>query len=161
MILSALLLLIFVLRRGHYDIEDLFLITNSGLLVHHVGKTETLNEEDIKDDDIIASMFVAVQAFIIDAFAAGGEDNLKRMDYGDKTVMIYKGDKLLLSAFITGQATKSLYEKIEGFITDLEEQYKDEIEKISRGLIELPEAKEMLISLLDGEYSRDEWKKNT
>jgi hypothetical protein len=157
LILITSLLLVIAIKRGHYNIEDIFLITTSGLLVHHVGKPKDLEEEQ-KDEDILASMFVAVQQFIMDAFASGGDDNLKRMDYGDKTVMIYKGDYMLLSVFINGQATKALYEKMEEFVVDSEELYKEHLERLLDGHVQLPHIDETLSSFLEGNYSKGEWK---
>jgi hypothetical protein len=186
LVLVSILALVLVTRRGFYTIEDLFLITSSGLLITHVGRNKKMEsmrdaesgevshsegieqaetEESFpntngeeKDEDILASMFVAVQQFVKDAFANDDNESLKRMDYGDKTVLIYKGEYVILSAFITGQASKSLHRRMEILIEDVEERYGGHLVRMGGGLGELEGADQMLTSILEGKYTKGSWK---
>ncbi len=157
-ILTGILIAIFIARRGFYYVEDIFLITHSGLLIAHVGGVS----EEGKDDDVLAGMFVAVQEFVKDAFANEadeGRENLNRMDYGNKKVLIFMGDKVRLSAFLSGQATKSFYKKMGDFVEDVEEKYEAVLNKDLFSMGEFFEIEDMMMSLLNGSYSKGYWKK--
>jgi hypothetical protein len=157
-LLIAILIAIFIARRGIYNVEDLFLITHSGLLIAHVGS----EKEEGKDEDIVASMFVAVQDFVKDAFADEtdeGRENLNRMDYGDKKVLIYMGEQVRLSAFLSGQFINPFYKKMEDFVGDIEERYAGALNKDLLNNNEYPEIENMMSSLFEGSYSKGYWKK--
>ncbi|UCG69363.1 MAG: hypothetical protein JSV09_16560, partial [Thermoplasmata archaeon] len=159
LILVVTLILVLLAWRGFYTLEDLFLITNSGLLIEHAGIPRKLDGNE-KDDDILAAMFVAVQEFVKDAFARKEGENLNRMDYGGKTVMIYKGKYLILSAFISGKARNSFYDLMRDFVEGAEEYYKEYLEG-GGNMIVLPflDVKTMLSAFLQGNYTRGDWEK--
>ena len=123
LVLAGLLAIALIARIARYKLAELFLITKSGMLIEHKGVTK----DDDKDKDILASMFVAVQSFIKDAFAEEDTEFLKRMDYGKKTVLIIMGEHVLLTAFITGQESKKFLNEMKGFINNLEQRYKGAI----------------------------------
>lgn len=158
LIVAFLVLLLF--RRGMYALEDLFLITKSGLLIEHAGTTRDYEKGDEKDEDILAGMFVAVQEFIRDSFGGDEEEHLKRLDYGDKTVLIYRGDHIILASFLTGALTKPFYRKMRMFVEDVEEHYEGEVEDWSGDIADLPEIEVKLHSLLEGRYPRNNRKSN-
>jgi hypothetical protein len=150
-VLAILLIGAMLSRIARYSVEELFLITKSGMLIVHKGVHK---EDDEKDKDIVASMFVAVQSFIKDAFAEDDADVLKRMDYGDKTVLINMGNSVLLTAFITGQESKLYLNNMKEFIDHLEERYEGAIEMWDGNYENLPEIDELLESFFDGTFKK-------
>jgi hypothetical protein len=100
-------------------------------------------------------MFVAVQEFIRDSFGGDEEEHLKRLDYGEKTVLIYRGDHIILASFLTGALTKPFYRKMKMFVEDVEEHYEGEVEDWSGDIADLPEIELKLHSLLEGRYPRN------
>jgi hypothetical protein len=159
-VLIVAILVLLLVRRGIYVLEDLFLITKSGLLIEHTGTTRDYEKGDEKDEDILAGMFVAVQEFIRDSFGGEEEEHLKRLDYGDKTVLIYRGDYIILASFLTGRLTKPFYKKMRMFVEDVEEHYEGEVEDWSGDIADLPEIEIKLHSLLEGRYPKNNRKNN-
>jgi hypothetical protein len=150
-LLVGLLFVALVTRIARYRLAELFLITKSGMLIEHKGITK----DDDKDKDIVASMFVAVQSFIKDAFAEEDSEFLKRMDYGDKTVLIIMGESVLLTAFIKGQESKKFLNDMTGFIEYLEKRYEGAIEMWDGNYDNLPDIGDVLESFFNGTFKRD------
>lgn len=150
-VLAILLVSAMLSRIARYSVEEIFLITKSGMLIVHTG---VYKEDDEKDKDIVASMFVAVQSFIKDAFAEDDAEVLKRMDYGDKTVLINMGNSVLLTAFITGQESKLYLNNMKEFVDHLEERYQGAIEMWDGNYQSLPEIDVLLESFFNGTFKK-------
>jgi hypothetical protein len=151
LVLAGLLAVALITRIARYKLAELFLITKSGMLIEHAGITK----DDDKDKDILASMFVAVQSFIKDAFAEEDTEFLKRMDYGEKTVLIIMGESVLLTAFITGQESKKFLNEMKGFINYLEKRYEGAIEMWDGNYENLPDIGLVLESFFNGKFKRE------
>jgi hypothetical protein len=150
-VLAVLLSGALIARIARYKLEELFLITKSGMLIEHKG----IHMDEEKDKDILASMFVAVQSFIKDAFAEEDTEALKRMDYGDKTVLIHMGNYVLLTAFITGQESKIFLKDVKEFIDHLEKRYEGAIEQWNGNYDNLPDIDKLLGSFFDGTFRKE------
>jgi Na+-transporting NADH:ubiquinone oxidoreductase subunit NqrB len=151
-VLVGILISLLLAWKGVYAVEDLFLITKSGLLIEHAGVKMSYEKGGEKDEDILAGMFVAVQEFIRDSFGGEEEEHLKRMDYGDKMVYIFRGNFVILAAFMQGRLPKPYYRKMKDFVEDIEERYKGELENWTGNIDAFPDIKAMLKSLLEGRF---------
>ncbi len=142
-------------EKKDYNIKDVFLIHESGVLITH--STRAPDEE--RDEEILAGMFTAVQNFVKDAFAEDEKNILKRMDYGDKTVLIHKGNHVLLAVFFTGGEPDWALESMKNFVEDLEKKYEGKIEDWSGDHEELEEIEEIVEYLLEknGKYAKGDW----
>ncbi|MFW5952557.1 MAG: hypothetical protein ACOCSJ_00175 [Candidatus Natronoplasma sp.] len=147
----------FYVKRGEYTIEDIFLIHDSGGLIKHIART--VNEE--RDEDILAGMFTAVQNFVDDAFAEEDDEVLKRMEYGDKKVLVHKGDSVILAVFISGDEPKWALEGMKNLVSDIEERYGEDIKDWPGGLKDVSDITEMLEALHEsrGKYRSGDWEK--
>jgi len=149
--------IILYIKKGDYTIEDIFLIHNSGVLIKHI--TRTLKAE--RDEDILAGMFTAVQNFVDDAFAEDDSESLKKMEYGEKKVLVHKGDFVILAVFISGEEPKWTLEGMKNLVLDIEEKYGESIENYSGDLRELKGIEDMLKALHKGrgKYKQGDWEK--
>ncbi len=145
------------LKKEEYTIEDIFLIHESGALIKHI--TRTLKAE--RDEDILAGMFTAVQNFVDDAFAEEEDEVLKRMEYGDKKVLVHKGDSVILAVFISGDEPKWALEGMKNLVSDIEERYGEDIEEWSGDIKDIPGIAKMLKALHKGrgKYEYGDWQK--
>ncbi len=142
-------------KRREYTVDDIFLIHSSGVLIKH---TTRMMKAD-RDEEILASMFTAVQNFVKDAFAEEEDESLKRMDYGDKKVLIHKGDYVTLAVFFSGNEPKWMMDSMENLVSDIEERYGEELEGWSGEVEEVGGITEMLKDLLKGRYQEGDWRK--
>ena len=145
------------IKKGRYTIEDIFLIHDSGVLIKH--NTRTLKAE--RDEDILAGMFTAVQNFVDDAFAENDSESLKKMEYGEKKVLVHKGKNVILAVFVSGEEPKWTLEGMQNLVSDIEERYGETIENYSGDISELKGIEDMLTALHQGrgKYRQGDWKK--
>ena len=88
-----------------FEVDEVFLITNSGLLLRHLGKDKSVD----MDDDILSSMLTAVSEFVKDSFAANKEEGeLDELQYGSLRVILEYGKHVYLAAVVRGQESKNL-----------------------------------------------------
>ena len=81
-----------------YSVEQVFLIhRKSGLLLQHVAAQGSV----LKDADMISGMLTAIQDFLTDSFAEGGQE-LDTIDAGRFTLWIQYGPGVLLAGAVNG-----------------------------------------------------------
>ncbi len=107
-----------------YALENLFLIHNDGRLVSNV----TREENTMLDKDVVSAMFTAVQEFVRDSFQKG-EVGLKKLEIGDKNVVIEKGHSAYLALIYSGYPAKDTFSMLPMLMRDIEERYKERLEK--------------------------------
>ncbi len=93
-IVATLVVLLYFGQRK-IEIEEAFLMHRSGILIHHVSQGPDLK----KDDDIVASMFVAIQEFARDSFKS--EALLDEMSFGGRKAAVVRGEHTILAAVIS------------------------------------------------------------
>jgi outer membrane protein OmpA-like peptidoglycan-associated protein len=95
---------ILLARSLLYRVEQVFLIhRKSGLLLQHVSAKDAV----LKDADMISGMLTAIQDFVSDSFAEGGQD-LETLDVGHFKLWIQYGPKAMLVGAVTGTAPSAL-----------------------------------------------------
>lgn len=96
----------YVIRRSMlYQVEQVFLIhKETGVLLHYVQSNDALN----KDPDMIAGMLTAVQDFMRDSFQVEDSSNLDKLNFGDMTVTLEVGPKVVIAFVVRGNPPPSL-----------------------------------------------------
>jgi hypothetical protein len=107
-----------------FNLENLFLIHNDGRLITHVTK----EENTLLDKDVVSAMFTAVQEFVRDSFQKG-EVGLKKLEIGDKNVLIKKGNSVYLALIYSGWPPSEKFEELSMLLRDIEERYKATLER--------------------------------
>ncbi|MGB2581976.1 MAG: hypothetical protein WBD03_05855, partial [Thermoplasmata archaeon] len=135
-----------------FALQDLFLIHNDGRLISIVTKEEST---DI-DKDVVSAMFTAVQEFVRDSFQAG-EIGLKKLEIGEKNVLIEKGSFVYLAMIYSGWPPKNLFDALRMLLSDVEERFKGRIERWNGTKKALKGVDEMLQSYMDLGYEPGAW----
>jgi hypothetical protein len=135
-----------------YALENLFLIHNDGRLVSHVTK-----EENTKlDKDVVSAMFTAVQEFVRDSFQKG-EVGLKKLEIGDKNVVIEKGHSAYLALIYSGWPQKETFDMLPMLLRDIEERYRDQIERWNGTAKAVRGVDKMLQDYMAGSFKPGAW----
>ena len=144
----------FIARRlpRPYEVEDLFLIHNDGRLVSHVTK----DEDSVMDKDVVSAMFTAVQEFVRDSFQAG-EVGLKKLEIGDRNVVIEKGGSVYLAMIYSGWPPKVVFDTLAMLLRDIEERYRGKIEKWNGTKKTIKGVDEMLQEYTARKYMPGSW----
>ena len=82
-----------------FTVEDVFLITGSGLLLKHITK----KAKSGMDDDILTAMLTAVKDFVKDSFSSREEGELDELQYGRLRILLEYSRKVYLAVVVAGQ----------------------------------------------------------
>jgi hypothetical protein len=135
-----------------YALENLFLIHNDGRLVAHVAKVENTK----LDQDVVSAMFTAVQEFVRDSFQKG-EVGLKKLEIGDKNVVIEKGSSAYTALIYSGWPDRETFEMLPMLLRDIEERYKGKLEKWNGTTKTVKGVERMLQEYMAGVYKPGTW----
>lgn len=135
-----------------YAVENVFLIHNDGRLIAHVTKEENTSI----DKDVVSAMFTAVQEFVRDSFQQG-EVGLKKLEIGNKNVVIEKGSSAYIAMIYSGWPPKEVFANLTMLLRDIEERYKGRIEKWNGTLKSLKGVEQMLHIYVSGEFKPGYW----
>ena len=89
--------------QGTYLVEDVFLIHSDGRLITHQSR----KFREAIDEDIFSGMLTVVQDFIKDSFRRS-RTALKRLEFGDSTILIERSPHTYLAAVLIGEEPKLL-----------------------------------------------------
>ncbi len=132
-------------------IEDVFLIYNDGRLINH--QTRRLKPD--VDNEILSSMFTAVQNFIKDSFGSGGRNKvLERLDFGDNSVFIEHGDNCYLAMAAMDIGEDELQEQLKCASRDISNAYSGPLKNWSGDFDEFIGVETYIQKLLAGEYKK-------
>jgi hypothetical protein len=169
-----------------YDIEEIFLIHNSGKLLNHIYcKTHSKF-----DDEIFSGMFTAIQEFIEDTFTHGDESDAKsslsdnfnseldshdsimnpskrgkqpmklnEFKVGDNQVIIEHGKYIFMAVVYSGPGTIALHKVIKQSITDIETDFGNKLEYWDGDIKQVAGIKKHLEALLPKEELDEELNK--
>ncbi|MDD1770411.1 MAG: PKD domain-containing protein, partial [Methanomassiliicoccales archaeon] len=97
-IVLAALLAFFLVRNKRAAVDEVFIIYEDGRLIAH----QTRRLKPGMDDEILSSMLIALQSFVKDSFKDESATHLQRLDFGEKMILIEKGDHLFLAVVLHG-----------------------------------------------------------
>ncbi len=139
--------------RKSMTIEDLFLIHRNGMLIEH----HTRRLKVTVDHDILSGMLTAIQEFTRETFMYGDEGGLKKMDLGDRSIFLGRGDFVTLALVVRGEEPEDMSEGMGRLIADIEERY-PEIEYWDGTVGAFKGLPEMLGAYVKGSYDKGFWR---
>ncbi len=125
---GALTLLSYLVLKSKGEpphVEEVFTVYNDGRLISHVSDKVYEDDSEIPDEDIFTGMLTVVQAFIEDSFHSRDETDLKKLEFGKKTIMFKSGAHINLVLVYTGDATNKMHTAVVAQQNLIEETYKE------------------------------------
>ena len=139
--------LLMVWRSSPTVIDEVFLMTPTGLLLKHY--TRRLRPD--QDEDILAGMLTAVQNFVRDSFdEAGGRLNEIRFENYD--ILISHRKNVVVAAIISTKKPERLRNQLNNVTDDLELRFGDQIKNWSGDRAELGGVDAAMKRFLSGKY---------
>lgn len=126
-------------------IEDIFLMHNNGCLVAHA----TRRLKPSMDVDILGAMLVVIQDFVKEAFKDEAKFTLRNISFGNKSIVINKGQWVILAVVLGGKANKYLHNKIRGAIDEIEEKYRGVLPQWSGLIDDLRGCRDIIAEIYD------------
>ncbi len=149
-ILTTLVVLLYAGQRK-IVIDEVFFMTKGGLLIRHVSRRPELK----KDDDLVASMFVAIQEFVRDSFRR--EASLDSVAFGSRHAAVVRGELTILAAVISHGDAEDVAPELLAAIRSLEARYWDVLLSWNGSLEGLRGVDEALHALMTGKF-RSAWR---
>lgn len=115
----------YFLREGRIAVDETFVIYKDGRLISHT----TRRLKPGMDDQVLGSMFVAIQDFVKDSFKDLTSFTLRRLDFGEKSIVIEKGDHVYVAAVLHGAASHKVASRMEKIADAIEERFEEELEE--------------------------------
>jgi len=135
--------------RPRGDLEDIFLLHRSGLLLKHYTRRLRPN----MDSDVLSGMLVAVQEFIKDSFRQEG-GTLDEIRFGEMRIEVLEGKWTIIAALIRGEATESHRVQMRAALKDLEGRYEDLLIDWDGTMDRIPEVDRIMARLIEGGYAQ-------
>ncbi|MFO8109463.1 MAG: hypothetical protein R6U17_02930 [Thermoplasmata archaeon] len=104
-------------------IQDVFLIHESGMLLAQ----RSSHHESGMDDDLFSSMLTAIQDFIRDSFKEEENYGIKRLEFGNKKILVEKGKYTFIAVVYRGRVVSSVEQKMQLVLKKIEEDYEDDL----------------------------------
>lgn len=118
-VLAALGTAGYFFRESRIAVDETFVIYGDGRMMAH----STRRLKPGMDDQVLSSMFVAIQDFVKDSFRGETSFTLRKLDFGDKSVLIEKGRNIYLAAVLHGKPSRKVTNRMKKVVDEIEEQY--------------------------------------
>jgi len=135
-----------VAGQRRIDIDEVFLVHRSGIMIQHYSPASSLK----KDDDLVASMLVAIQDFVEDAFRT--EATLDEFSFGRRSAAFVRGRNIVLAAIISRGNGAYMIPQMRAAANALEEAHGPDLAAWDGRLASLGRAREIMDTLLTGGY---------
>ena len=113
----------YFMREATIAVDETFVIYSDGRLLAH----STRRLKPGMDDQVLSGMFVAVQDFIKDSFKDETSFRLRKLDFGEKSVLVEKGEHLFLAVVLHGKASKKVARRMKGVLDDIEKAFAEHL----------------------------------
>ncbi len=124
---------VYVTRRAR--LEELYLMHDSGMLIRHWSRTQGM----VHDSDIMSGMLIVLQEFVRDSFDDRG-GTLEQLRFGQRQVLMLRGQHTVLAAVIVGRYLNSLPRKLQIAVWEFERSHSDILAKWDGNVALLPQA---------------------
>ena len=149
-VLTTLVVLLYVGQR-HIVIDEAFLMTKGGILIRHASR----QPESQKDEDLVASMFVAIQEFVRDSFRR--EASLDAVAFGQRRAAVVRGELTILAAVISHGDADAVTPELLAAVRSIESRYWNVLLSWDGNLSRLDGVDEVLARLMRGKF-RSAWR---
>jgi hypothetical protein len=116
---AAVLLAIYLVREGTIAVDEVFVIYNDGRMLAH----STRRLKPGMDDQVLSGMLVAVQDFVKDSFKDETSFTLRKMDFGERAVLIEKGQHIILAVVLHARASRKVATRMKIVVDDIEDVF--------------------------------------
>ncbi len=120
---AAVIIAIYFLKEGKIAVDEVFVIYNDGRMLAH----STRRLKPGMDDQVLSGMFVAVQDFVKDSFKDETSFTLRKMDFGERSVLIEKGQHIYLAVVLHAKASKKVAVRMKVVVDEIEDVFSEHL----------------------------------
>ena len=109
----------YFMHESRIAVDETFVIYRDGRLISH----NTRRLKPGMDDQVLGGMFVAIQDFVKDSFKDITSFTLRKIEFGEKSILIEKGEELYLAVILHGNASKKVSSRMKKVVDAIEDAY--------------------------------------
>jgi hypothetical protein len=109
----------YFMHESRIAVDETFVIYRDGRLISHT----TRRLKPGMDDQVLGGMFVAIQDFVKDSFKDITSFTLRKIEFGEKSILIEKGEELYLAVILHGNASKKVSSRMKKIVDAIEDAY--------------------------------------
>ncbi|OGS52233.1 MAG: hypothetical protein A3K75_00770 [Euryarchaeota archaeon RBG_13_61_15] len=117
--LAAIGTVAYFARESKIAVDETYVIHNDGRMITH-------NARRLKpgmDDQVLSGMFTAIQDFVKESFKDITSFTLRKLEFGEKSVLIEKGEHVYLAVILHGHASRKVAARMQRIVDDIESRY--------------------------------------
>jgi len=118
-LLVVLLMLMAYLYLSRPIIDEVFVMYQDGTLLAH----QTRRLKPGMDDQILGGMLIALQNFVRDSFKDESSTVLRRMDFGERKILVERKDDFFMAVVLSGKRAGSAPQRMMKVLDQIEEGY--------------------------------------
>ena len=131
-------------RPSDFIVEEVFVIYGDGRLICACGR----EAQGLEDADLMSGMLIAIQGLVQDGLKKGGD--LDSITIGDNTVLLTKGEFIILASVVYGQVDANFREDLRSLVRRIEGAHAGVIEDWDGDASVLSEVTDMVMPLVVG-----------
>jgi len=109
----------YLVRETRIAVDETFVIHNDGRMISH----STRRLKPGMDDQVLSSMFTAIQDFVRESFKDITSFTLRKIEFGEKSVLIEKGRDVYLAVILHGHASRKVAAKMQRALDEIESKF--------------------------------------
>jgi len=119
LLLAALIVLLGYLFLSRPIVDEVFVMYQDGTLLAH----QTRRLKPGMDDQILGGMLIALQNFVRDSFKDESSTVLRRMDFGERKILVERKDDFFMAVVLSGKRAGSAPQRMMKVLDQIEEGY--------------------------------------
>ncbi len=128
-------------------IDEVFVMYKDGLLITCSTKKADQQDDGV-NEDILAGTLMTIQDFIEVSFGKMGASGLKEIKFGDREILIERGDNIITAVVASGDIPDNFNEYVQEVIGKIEDRYQAPLTDWDGNLSDLVGVQQMLTNLL-------------
>lgn len=123
LLLVGLLVLMIYLYLSRPIVDEVFVMYHDGMLLAH----QTRRMKPGMDDEILGGMLIALQNFVRDSFKDESETMLRRLDFGERKMLVERKDDFFLAVLLSGKRAGWAPQRMQKILGVIDEKYAKEL----------------------------------
>ena len=117
--LIAFLVIILYLFLSRPIVDEVFVMYHDGTLLAH----QTRRLKPGMDDEILGGMLIALQNFVRDSFKDESSTVLRRMDFGERKLLVERKDDFFMAVVLSGKRAGNAAQRMLKVLDSIEDGY--------------------------------------
>jgi len=132
--------------NGEGIVDEVYVMYKDGLLI--TCSSKKIDEEGV-NEDILAGTLMTIQDFVEVSFGKSGESRLKGIKFGNREIIIERGDNIITAIVASGNVPDNFNEDVQNIVKKIEDRYRVDLVDWDGNLGHLVGVQEFLTDILN------------